>query len=692
MFAVSKRRQYPISRRTDPGRGHRLARGATIAVAAVLVLVAAGSKRYAIRAQPPQGTAPRVEGHLLGYRWVYLQNNFQVIENVARVKAILDRAAAAGFNGVIFPDGKLGRLEDGSLLPRYHTHLDEVLAHARALGMTAMPATADFGYSESILWHDPNLAATLPVRASRHVARGGRLVPDDAVPVRIVNGDFEDVPDSGHAFPGWAWQDQPGVTSFVDRDVRHGGRASIRMEAPGDTNPPAGNARIQQAIAVEPFRHYHVSVWVRTEGFDGGDVRVLLLGQGPQRTLNWNSVPAAVTQDWTRFDVTFNTLTHDTVLFYLGVWGGRGGTIWWDDARIEPAGLFSLARRPGAPVRITSDDGATVYEEGRDVLPLADPKSGNVRWPGDYDLWHVAPPIELAPGSRIADGERVRISWHHIPLIHGEQVTVALNEPAVYDIVETQLASTRRAFERSDAFGGWMLGFDEIRVHGWDEAPAPGDGSPGAALAASIGHVHDLARAIDEHAPLWVWSDMFDPFHNAAERETPYYLVDGDWRGSAQGLDPRIGILNWNRGASRRDSASFFGERGHRQILAGYYDASPNRFADRAWLAELTGIPGIDGVMYTQWGSGFDRLEAWAEHVWGDATWEPWPPEGAATATVPPAATATATVAVTGTGTPVATAPIAPTSAAPTATDAMPGTAEPGGPTHTTLALPWLAR
>ena len=92
---------------------------------------------------------------------------------------------------------------------------------------------------------------------------------------------------------------------------------------------------------------------------------------------------------------------------------------------------------------------------------------------------------------------------------------------------------------------------------------------------------------------------MFDPTHNAADNAFPYYLVNGNWSGSWAGLSPDMTVLNWNHGAKARESAAFFSGRGHRQILAGYYDAAPERFSDRQWLAELEGGPGIDGVMYT---------------------------------------------------------------------------------------------
>jgi hypothetical protein len=612
---------------------------------------------------PPGGAAsgtgeaaPVVAGHVLTHRWLYIATNFQVAANVTTVNALLDRAKAAGYNGALLGDVKLGRLDDGSLIPAYYTNLKAVLDHGHALGLTLVPGTADFGYSETILWHDPNLAEGLPVRGAEFRAEGGLLVPYESAPVDLANGDFEQLPPSGDQFPGWAFQDQPGQATFVDRAVKHGGRASLRMVDLGTTNAPYGNGRVYQRLKVEPYRAYHVSVWVKTAGFQGGEVRALVLAQSPSRTLQWNEIPVQATQDWTRFDVIFNTLTHSEVLFYLGVWGGRSGTIWWDDAALEPAGFVNLIRRPGAPLTLTSADGSLQYAEGRDVEPVADPHTGRVPYNGVYDLWHEPPTVRLAAGSRIRDGDVVQASYYHTVSIYGYQVAASLTEPKVFDIVRGQLGSIRREFARADAFSGWMLGYDEIRVHGWDDAPKAGAGTPGEDLAASFRTVYGDARAIDPQARLYAWSDMFDPYHNAADTADPYYLVNGNWSGSWSGVPPDVTILNWNsQPAKRRDSAAFFAGRGHAQILAGYYDAPPGQFGDRQWLEDLTGVSGIIGVMYTQWGSGYGNLEAWAQHVWGDAPWvTPTPPaEPSATSgpatTAPPPATMTRAPA---TGTP----------------------------------------
>ena len=616
-------RSDSVTAAPDAGPVTRAARATITALAAAALVVglltlAAGVPGTRASARSQQEPAPVVHGHELQKRWVYVQTNLQVDDNAASVIGLLDRAHAADYNGAVLADTKLDRLFDDSLLPRYYDNLASVLRHAAGLGMTVLPCTASFGYSSSLLWHNPDLAEGLPVREATFRAESGRLVPFEAEPVQLENADFEALPSSGHTFPGWAWQDKPGETTFVDTQVKHSGRASLRMTDIGITNPPHGNGRIHQRLQVEPFHNYHVSVWVKTEGFRGGDVRLLVMGREPERVLQWNSVPVQATQDWQRFDVTFNSLVHDEILFYFGVWGGGSGTIWWDDGAIEPAGLVNTVRRPGTPVRITSEDSSVTFTEGVDVERLVDPLSGRAPYAGVYDLWHEPPEIRLVPGSRIREGDVVLVSHYHMATIYGFQVTASLTEPESLAIVERQMASQRDAFAASGAFDGWMFLHDEIRVHGWDQAPLPGAGTPGESLAYNFRTLRERAAALDRSAPVYVWSDMFDPFHNAVAMDSPYYLVNGDWRGSWEGVAPDVTIVNWNHDtARRRSSAEFFANRGNRQILAGYYDAEPGQFGDRQWLADLEGVPGVEGVMYTQWYNGYDDLEAWAEHVWG---------------------------------------------------------------------------
>jgi hypothetical protein len=99
---------------------------------------------------------------------------------------------------------------------------------------------------------------------------------------------------------------------------------------------------------------------------------------------------------------------------------------------------------------------------------------------------------------------------------------------------------------------------------------------------------------------------MFDPHHNAVK---DYYLVRGDLAGAWEGLDKSVVIMNWNFD-KRDESLKFFADRGHRQVIAGYYDGPVGQV--KQWLASAETVPGVVGVMYTTWHGNYDHIEAFA--------------------------------------------------------------------------------
>ena len=70
-------------------------------------------------------------------------------------------------------------------------------------------------------------------------------------------------------------------------------------------------------------------------------------------------------------------------------------------------------------------------------------------------------------------------------------------------------------------------------------------------------------------AEVVVWSDMFDPFHNAVN---DYYLVNGTLDGSWEGSAKAGGGGELERRARSGRAWSFSPKRGNRQVIAGYYD------------------------------------------------------------------------------------------------------------------------
>ncbi len=536
-------------------------------------------------------------------RWVYLSMNFLVDEQVTARIADLERWAGEGYNGVVVTDFKF-MLWD-TVPDRYVHNVRRFRDATRRLALEVVAGVMPLGYSSSLLCRDPNLAEGLPVVDAPFVVAGGRLTPWNNGPP-LLNGGFEqsrrDRPD------GWGFVDKPGQMTFIDTAVRHEGRASLRMQDVLANEPDHRHARACQTLPVKPFRYYHVSVWIRTQDWNGGDVRIAAIG-GDGASLNFHMPPLAASQDWTRADITFNTLDNTRVNLYLGTWDGRQGTIWWDDLRIEPAGFVNVLRRPGTPLTIRSEDGAMLYEEGRDYAAVRDPKMGNDPWAGDFSAWHEPPTVAIPAGSRLREGQRVLASYCHTAVIYDSQVPCCLSEPKVYEILAWQVDRVRDAL----APDAYLMNHDEIRIQGWDKACSDRKLTCGEILADNVRRCGEIIRKADPGRPVWVWSDMFDPNHNAA-KSGRYYLVKGDgpWRDSWKGLPADVGIVNWNMGPqTRRATLEHFAKLGHRQVLAGYYDGDPTAIA--AWLKEAKGFIGVDGVMYTTWRGGYHATKAFLD-------------------------------------------------------------------------------
>ena len=535
-------------------------------------------------------------------RWIYVQTNLQVTENADRLEEILRRAEAAGYNGMLLADYKLNVLD--RVTDNYFTNARRIRKLCDELGMELVPAIGSFGYSAGILAHDPNLAEGLPVREMPMVIRDGR-VQLTAPQQNMVPGTFEEFRD--HRFAGWNFQDEPGSGTFVDRQTKHGGAASLRIE-----NPPGmhGNRRINKKLTVRPFAQYHASVWIKSEGFESAnDVRMFAIGEDG-RILSHTYLGVKRDQDWTQHHIVFNSLESKEVLFYLGVWDGHGGKLWLDDAQVVEEPFVNLVRRDACPLVVNNAEGTIHYEEGRDFAPLHDPKLGNNPYAGEYTIWHTPPQLMLLPGSRIRDGQELRVSYYHTVIVHDGQVCCSLSDPKVFDILADQVRRIDEVFSPRT----WMLSHDEIRVANWSAEDERSGKSAGQLLADNVKRSIEIIHKRRPDARVCVWSDMFDPHHNARDK---YYLVRGDLSGSWEGLPPDVTIINWNHGQATK-SLPFFGQRGHKQILAGYYDHSPD--AIRGWLSQATATDQVDGVMYTTWRSNFKDLEAFARAAWRAST------------------------------------------------------------------------
>src|SRR5579884_4156413 len=469
-------------------------------------------------------------------RWVWIFGwGLNKDSDVTDISHVIETGAKHGLNGAVLAAG----IDTMSLkTPEYFRGLDAIKQICESNHVELIPAGFSIGYGSCFLAHNPNLAEGLPVEDAPFVVRDGvgRLVPDETV--RLKNGGFEDF--NGNNLKGFNFHDQPGEISFADREIKHSGTASLRLEH--FTANPYGHGRVMQEIKVHPHRCYRVTIWVKTEGFQPtGAFRLLALAPH-DRDLAPREYNLPSTTDWRQLTMMFNSMTNAKVLLYAGVWDGKAGKIWLDDWRVEEIGPVNVLHRPGTPVTVRSEDGATTYAEGKDYAPLMDPHLQPWREDGD------ALPLKIIPSGRTHNGDRLRVSWYHSQNINDGQVTVCMAEPEVYEIMGQEMKVVADRLHPKK----FLLGMDEVRMGGTCRACA--GRNMGELLGECVTKQMQIIRKYLPDEKIYVWSDMFDPNHNAHGN---YYLVNGDFTGSWEHVPKDLVMAVWG-GAPREKSLQFF--------------------------------------------------------------------------------------------------------------------------------------
>jgi len=532
------------------------------------------------------------QGKVYPNRWVYVSRSLSSDRDVEDIREIARTAAEHGLNGIAFAGG-LDRLDLQP--PAYFDRLRQVKHICDDYQLELIPEFFSVGYGSSIISHNRNLAEGISVKDALFVvARGeARLFPDP--PVAFVNGGLEEY--EGNRLQGWRFHDQPGEVSFIDTAVFKEGAASLRFE--NFTLNAYGHGRLMQEVPVKPRRSYRVTCWVKTEALaPAGVFKLQVLAESGRALAPWDpQVPA--TTDWRKLTLGFNSWDLDRVRIYAGVWGAQSGKFWLDDFRIEEVGLVNVLRRPGTPVTVRSEATDQVYEEGTDYVPIADPTL-------TFRFDHDGPPIRLLPGSRIQEGERLRVDYYHGMSINQGQVTVCMSEPQVYDIWREQV----RLVHQLLAPRKYFLSMDEIRAGGSCQACKRRMMSMAEILGDCLTRQLNLIRQQNPEAEVYAWSDMLDPNHNAHDN---YYLVEGDFTGSWWYVPQDLGIVTWYY-AKRRESLAHFSGLGFRTLAGAYYDGD-TLDNPKGWLEALDETPGACGIMYTTWENKYELLAPFGDLV-----------------------------------------------------------------------------
>jgi len=503
---------------------------------------------------------------------------------------LLKTAGAHGINGAVLSANMDTLCKQP---PAYFTRLEALQKACDQNHLELIPSLFSVGYGGGALAHNPNLAEGLPVADAPFAVSNGaaRFQPADSI--KIANGGFESY--SGQNLKGFNFHDQPGTVSFIDTQTVHSGSAALRFE--NFTANPHGHGRVMREIKLIPHRCYRLHLWVKTEALTPAhSFQMTILARDREIAPRSFNLPA--TSGWRELTTVFNSLEFDQANFYAGVWGAKSGRLWLDDWSLEEVGPVNVLNRPGTPVTVRNEDGAITYSAGKDYAPLKDP---------NFSLYrpdHEAVPLQIPSGSRITNGQSLKVSWYHPQIVYESQITVCMAEPELYEIFDHEAALLAQHLKPRR----FLLNMDEIRMGGTCQACA--GKNMGELLGQCVTRQSEILKRHFPGAQVYVWSDMFDPTHNAHGN---YYLVSGDFTGSWNHIPKDLVMAVWS-GEPRPKSLRFFADHGFSTLAACYYDAD-NLDDVKGWLEQSKNIPGVRGFMYTPWLKKYDLLPDFADLI-----------------------------------------------------------------------------
>jgi len=539
-------------------------------------------------------------GPELPYRLVYASHNLTFDTEVQNLLDVMRRARAAGYNGIVLADWHLQTLDKAS--EKYLKNLSVVKKTATLLNLQLFPIVSAANQAHGILFHDPHLAEGMPVRNAPFMVRKGQadLLTDQAVHLR--GGDFEQ--SQGNKVAGWENRDKPGQITAIDRTVKHGGQQSLRVNVAGKNPAKTVYDLLSQSLEVSPYRQYHLSAWIKTENLDAPDkIRHTVLSPSGQ-SLSLSEWEVKKNQEWVQYHTVFNSQNNRKIRLDIGITAGKDGKVWIDDVTFEEIGLLNVLRRTGCPLTVKGEDGY-LYREGKDYDVIHDEKL-NIN--GIFSPYHQPPAIKILPGSKIREGQVLKVSYYHAVTVGKGKLAVCLSDEKVHTLIRKDIEDIEQKINPAGIF----LNYSDIRVAGWCEGCRARDLSPGRMLADHVARSIRTVHATNSQLKILVWSDMFDPFQNAVDH---YYLVNGPLTDSWEGLSPETIVVNSNPTQKYADSFKWFTDKKLDQIAAVCFDAPS--YVTRKRTESLKGVPNLVGFLYMTAGNHYEELEHFALQLWG---------------------------------------------------------------------------
>ncbi|HEY3936720.1 MAG TPA: hypothetical protein VGL97_04790 [Bryobacteraceae bacterium] len=532
--------------------------------------------------------------------WYWHHSYLTSEDAVAKSEELIDKAAKAGYTGVVFWDSSFNFMGNPSWPKDNEDRMKEVMKYANHKHMKAVASVAPFGWSNDVLGVDPNWAESQRVVGAEFqvVASGKALHFMNSFP-GLKNGDFE----AGKT--GWFDTNDQGIGITENA---HGGKSAAAIV------DAAGNGRLHQEIKLIPWRQYHLRLFFKSINFLGGPM-VEIFESGNSEKLRMIAYPHANgTHDWTELDYSFNSGDTKDASLYLGVWGGSKGVLLFDDILLEERALVYVEHSAGAPFKLYDPaNPAKVYQEGVDYNRVVDPPMVAPQVNAFHNSYHWPPDITLPAGTHLVPGQTVAADYYAVfPIAFNNETAMCMSEPGVYRWLAANAQAVKKVLPKEAAT---LLNYDEIRQANSCWACRSRKMTAGELLAWSVGKTAQIYQTALPGTDLYVWNDMFDPYHNAKDH---VFHVEGDFAGSWKGLAADVSIMNWNLGALRQSLTWFSGHDprqpiAHRQMIAGFYDRGNGAAEASKELKDAAGIPGVVGFMYTTYADDYSQLQSFAD-------------------------------------------------------------------------------
>ena len=373
-------------------------------------------------------------------------------------------------------------------------------------------------------------------------------------------------------------------------------------------NFPNGSPVLTQTIIVHPYRLYKIgyrlalkklvkNMWgvfpIQVKGSDG-------------RQLHFQLPKVPDDGKWHHYSIGFNSLNYDTVTIVISSPMTQEVEYFVDDLSISEMGVINVLRRPGTPVTVRRDRNGIVYVEGRDYAPIVDPFRIDSTWDEtiDFRFDHKDPPIKILPGSRIREGEKLRVSWYHPLYIYGGAFPLCMSEPEVYELLRKKVKLLHEAIAPQK----YLISLEEVRGGNTCAACKKRNLTMGEMIGETVYKCQEIIRENNPHAQFFMWGDLFDPNHNGDEREGKYYFhVDGNYTGSWKHIPKDITIIPWWDEVMDK-SLRHFKRLGYNTLISCFYD-DDNAVTRQKKLMEIARKYNCTvGFMYSSWEENFKLL------------------------------------------------------------------------------------